>query len=90
MALLVALFGFAVGAVGPLILGLKAQQGLVEYAESVRAEGLEVCGLPAIIPMGLLFVATPVCGLIGAVIATGLASVAAMRSLDSTDESSGT
>jgi len=32
MALLVALFGFAVGAVGPLILGLKAQQGLVEYA----------------------------------------------------------
>ena len=90
MALLVALFGFAVGAVGPLILGLKAQQGLVEYAESVRAEGHEVCGLPAIVPMGLLFVATPVCGLIGAVVASGFVSLAAMKSLESTDDVSGT
>jgi hypothetical protein len=83
---LVALIGFVIGAVGPFLLGISALQGLHEYTAEAQATGEMVCGLPAIVPLALFFVVTPVCGLIGAVVATSFAALAATRALDSTDD----
>ena len=74
MLALAALIGFVVGAIGPLLMGIGAQQGLHEYAAEGQARGELVCGMPAIVPLALLFVVTPVCGLIGAAVGAGFAS----------------
>ena len=91
MTVLIALIGFVVGAVGPCLMGIGALQGLHEYAAEGQARGEMVCGLPAIVPLALLFVVTPVCGLIGAAIGAGLAlgqapAVVEPDSLDDTRE----
>lgn len=70
-------WGFVIGAAGPLMLAIKAELALQDYVEQARAQGEYVCGLPAIVPLGLFFVVTPVCGLFGALFAPVTAWLAA-------------
>lgn len=60
--------GFIIGGTGPFLLGISAYRGFEAYAADMEARGEFVCGLPAIVPLMLFFVVTPVCGLIGAAV----------------------
>lgn len=69
-------WGFVIGAAGPLLLAIEAQIELHEYVAAARAQGEYVCGLPALVPLALFFVVTPVCGLFGALFAPVIAWLA--------------
>jgi hypothetical protein len=67
------LWGFVIGAAGPVGLGIKLWHDFDAYAASVKADGHEaVCGLPLLLPLMLFVVVAPVCGLIGAAITPGI------------------
>ncbi|QDT56403.1 hypothetical protein Pan44_44570 [Caulifigura coniformis] len=69
----VCLWGFAIGAAGPVALAIKMWHDLGAYIASVQADGHgSVCGLPAIVPIFTFVVVAPVCGLFSAAIAPGI------------------